>query len=277
MKKFIIIFLLILLTGCSETVDDKITIAVSIVPQERFVKKVAGDLVDVVVMIPPGNSPTNYQPSPKEMMDFDSSDLYFSIGVSAEQSYDSSDVTEISLSDIVNDIYEDRYFSDHDESGRDPHIWLSPKRVILMVETIRDELINLDNDNKEIYTSNAGEYIKELNELDLFLKDKFKELNNNSFIIYHPSYGYFSDDYGLEMITIEVDGKESTAKMLENVIDYANENDIKFILYQEEFDSEQAKLVANNIDGTVIKVAPLSEDYIENLRYIGKKLEEILE
>ena len=50
------------LGACQTTAkNDKLTVAVSIPPAETFVKAVAGDLVDVVTIIPPGNSPANYQ------------------------------------------------------------------------------------------------------------------------------------------------------------------------------------------------------------------------
>lgn len=290
MKKLFLFVLInvLVLTGCStNTVDSKKPIiAVSIVPQETFVKAVAGDLVDVVVMIPPGNSPANYQPTPKQMTVFDSADIYFSIGVTAESNIkpliNSEKINMVYLEEVVEAVYDDRYFDedsntdDHDHEGRDPHIWLSPMRVILMVETIKNELIELDPDNREIYENNASEYISELVDLDEYLKESFKMLKTNEFIIYHPAFGYFADDYNLEMITIEEEGKEATARRLEEVIDLAKDHNIQFILYQEEFDNQQAELIAKEINGTAIKVAPLSEDYINNLKNIGNKLKDIL-
>ena len=63
----------------------KIIAAVSIVPQDTFVKAVAGNLVDTVVLIPPGYSPENYAPSPRELIPLSEALLYFSIGVPAEE------------------------------------------------------------------------------------------------------------------------------------------------------------------------------------------------
>lgn len=291
MKKitFNIILVLLLLSGCSdERMDsDKLTIAVSIAPQKTFVEMVSGDKSDVVVMIPAGNSPANYQPSPKQMGIFDTADLYFSIGVAAESNIKplikNSDISKIFLEEIVEEKYPDRYFNgeshsddDHDHEGRDPHIWLSPKRVKIMITAIRDELSKIDPENKELYESNALSYLKELDELDEYLRETFDKLEKKEFIIYHPSFGYFADDYDLEMITIEEDGKEATARKLEEVIDFAIDHNIKFILYQEEFDKQQAELIAKEINGSAIKVSPLSEDYIDNLKNIANQLRDIL-
>lgn len=300
MKRLLILLTVLLLVGCQTKTADKLQVAVSIVPQETFVKAVAGDLVDVVVLIPPGFSPANYQPTPKEIEAFNASKVYFHIDVPAEEhileSVPSS-ITLIDLAESVDEVYPARFFEedhdaheedhdadeeDHDtheghhHEGRDPHIWLSPKRVKVMVESIRDELIALDPDNEKVYTENAAAYLKELDMLDQELVDIFSTLENKSFIMYHPSFGYFADDYGLEMHAIEAEGKKATIQELEHVIETAQAENIKYIFYQEEFDSSQAEIVAKEIDGETIKVVPLSGDYLNNLRDIALKMKNIL-
>lgn len=292
MKKIILMLLLLLLVGCQDKADDTLTVAVSIVPQETFVNKVAGDLIDVVVMIPPGNSPANYQPTPQMMAKFNESDIYFHIDVSAEVPILASagnDVRLVDLAEIVDDKYPARYFEsreeDHEEDsheeehsheGRDPHIWLSPKRSMVMVEVVRDELIALDPTHKETYESNAQSYLEELTVLDNELTLAFDQLESKAFIMYHPSFGYFAEDYNLDMYAIEVEGKDATIKELGHIIELAKEKNIKYVFYQEEFDSQQAEIVANEIGGETIKVAPLSGDYINNLRMILNKMQNIL-
>ena len=288
MKKIILMLLLLLLVGCQDKADATLTVAVSIVPQETFVNKVAGDLIDVVVMIPPGNSPANYQPTPQMMAQFNESDIYFHIDVSAEVPILASvgnDVRLVDLAEIVDDKYPARYFEayeeDHEEEhsheGRDPHIWLSPKRSMVMVEVIRDELIALDPTHKETYESNAQSYLEELTVLDNELTLAFDQLESKAFIMYHPSFGYFAEDYNLDMYAIEVEGKDATIKELGHIIELAKEKNIKYVFYQEEFDSQQAEIVANEIGGETIKVAPLSGDYINNLRMILNKMQDILD
>ena len=81
-------------------------------------------------------------------------------------------------------------------------------------------------------------------------------------MIYHGSYTYFADDYGLEMISLEVAGKQATAAEIQEVIEHAMEENIKVVFYQDEFDDNQAKTVAAEINGRVEKASPLSKDYI---------------
>ncbi|GEM01410.1 zinc transport system substrate-binding protein [Halolactibacillus halophilus] len=276
--------LAIILIGCSEDTtnndDDSdgevnLQVAVSILPQATFVEKVAGDLVDVVTVIPPGSSPANYEPTPKEMMALEDSAVYFAIGVPTESAnimpdmVDNTEVDIIELQKNVAEDYEDRYF-DTENTQRDPHIWLSPKRVIVMVDTIKEKLSELDPENAEVYTENAEAYIEELSKLDTDINNMFADIDNLNFIIMHPSLGYFADDYGLTMTAIEQDGKTATAKWMQEVIDLAVEQDIHVIFYQQEFDSNQKDTVAEEINGNVVELKPLSPDYIPNLRAMAE-------
>ena len=283
---------------------DPIKVAVSILPQETFLKAIAGELVEVVVMIPPGNSPANYQPSPKQMVDFNDSQVYFHIDVAAEvniiDAISNDSMRLVDLAAVSDAAYPARYFEednyleahdhdhDHDEGaegaqahdhsheGRDPHIWLSPRRVVVMVEEMVQVLSEIDPVNSNVYESNGQAYIETLQALDKKIIDAFSGYENPTFLIYHPAYGYFADDYGLNMIAIESEGKAATIKDLEKVIDYALENNIKAIFYQEEFDSNQAEIVANEINGVTIKVSPLSKDYINSLNEMVEKLKDNL-
>lgn len=153
----------------------------------------------------------------------------------------------------------------HNHDGLDTHIWLSPKRVKIMAKVVLDEIILADSENKDFYTENYDNFITELDELDTYIRNSLKDQNNKSFIIYHPSLGYYADDYNLNMIAIEENGKAATAKSLEKVIEFSKANNIRVIFYQSEIDNSQVKVIASEVDGDVIEINPLSENLIENL------------
>ncbi|MBN2880126.1 MAG: zinc ABC transporter substrate-binding protein [Clostridia bacterium] len=299
MKKIILLMMMAAMTlaaGCStgdkEGKIDKITVVVSVVPEATFVEAVAGDLVDIVTLIPPGNSPANYLPTTKEMQAISDADIYFVMQVPTEEANIlpkiadfNEDIIMVNLRDAVSAEYPLRHILGHDhgdeeetaedehtddehaeEESVDPHIWLSPRRVIVMVNTIAEELSKLDEENAEIYSANAKKYIEELQSLDSEIDAMVAGLENKTFMIYHGSYGYFADDYGLNMVSLESDGKAATAVKMQEVIDLALEQDIKSIFYQDEFADTQARTIAEEIGGTVMRAAPLSADYIKELR-----------
>lgn len=256
-------------SGVSLAKPPKPMVIVSIVPQASFVQAVAGDLVDVVTMVPPGSSPANYAPTPQEMQSLSRAVTYFTIGVPTESTNILPKAREYnknlkiaSLAEEVEKVHPIRYFA---PGKRDPHIWLSPRRAKTMVEFIATTLGTIDAKNKKVYQRNASAYQKQLDELDQKIQNSLNGLENKTFIVYHPAFGYFADDYGLIMLALEKDGKEATAKDLQEMTDRARQEKIRVIFYQKEFDSKQARAFAEEIGGKTEQIAPLAPNYIENL------------
>lgn len=280
---FVLMFSLALFAGCSSKTEEdapaephaeKQIVAVSIVPQQTFVEAVCGDLAEVVVMVPPGNSPGNYEPTPQQMEQLHDAAIYFTIGIPTETANilpEIQEVQAVSLQDAVSSAYPDREFA---SGSRDPHIWLSPKRAEVMVQIIADELSKLDPENKDSYQSNAEAYKKQLQELDREIVALFEQENGQDFIVYHPSFGYFAEDYGLTMHALQQGGKDATPERLQDIIDLAKERNIKAIYIQQEIDSSQAQAFAEEIEGTTIQLSPLSGDYIQNLRTMANTIAE---
>ena len=274
----IIIIQVLLMVSCASPADkedDKLTVAVSIVPQETFVKEVAGDTVDIITAIPPGKSPENYALSPMEIEKLSRSSVYFTIGVPAETGIIDklNDINgSIKIVDLADKVKEQYPEIEVAPGHRDPHIWLSPKRASVMVDIISQELSDADKENSGRYRENAQLYIEKLIELDKEISGLFSNLKNRTFIIYHPSLGYFADDYGLNMVSIEEGGKEAAPSNLQKVIDIAREQNIKTVFYQSEIDSKQSSVLADEIGGKPVQVAPLAPNYIDNIKKIAAEI-----
>ncbi len=296
MKKSVSIYTLILvalsllmLAGCSSDKNTtapadgtpKATIAVSIVPEQTFVKAVAGDLVDVVVMVPPGSNPENYAPTPQEMVKLSNAVLYFAIGVPTEKTNILPDIHDLNpqiqvvdLPAAVARVYPEREFT---PGERDPHIWLSPSRAQVIVATIADELSKMDPLNADTYRANAETYQQQLEQLDNNIKSSLAGLEQKSLIVYHPALGYFADDYDLRMVAIEEEGKNATADHIQEIIDLAKSEGIKVIFYQASVSSKQADAIAEDIGGYTEQIDPLAADYIDNLQKIADTFARILQ
>jgi len=276
--------LFLFIAGCeskkSATAEtkQKRQIAVSIVPQKTFVEAVCGDLAEVVVLIPPGNSPGNYEPTPMEMEQFSKSEVYFTIGVPAEEAnilpktLENSSLRIVKLQDEVAKIFPDREFA---PGKRDPHIWLSPKRVKVMVEKIAETMCQLDSANCQIYKTNSEKYLSKLDSLDNSIKESLAGVINRKMLVFHPAFGYLADDYEITMFALEENGKEATPHRLKEMIDLAKKEKIKALFYQAEISSKQAQAFAEEIGGKTVMLAPLDPDYIENLHKMAKLMAEI--
>lgn len=273
---FFIIILSIIFWSNSISRSQQLNIAVTIVPQKEMVKKIAGQKISVTVLIPPGYSPGNYAPRPSELTKLSDAKIYFSIGVPTDIQnilpkikQFNSDIKVIRLDKMVSNIYPDRKFTN---GSRDQHIWLSLKRTKVMAEIIRDQLIKLNPDQEGIYKRNTNLYIDKIEETQKVIKRFLKDKKGDFFLVYHPSYGYFAEEFGLKMVSIEEDGKEATAKQIQKIIDFARENNINKIFYQASIDSRQTKAIAEEINAELIGLNPLAENHLINLVEIAKKI-----
>lgn len=268
-----IIVVLLLLEVKGKDNSNKPIVAVSIVPEVEFVKAVSGDDFNIVTMVPSGASPENYEPTPLEKQKFEKASVYFSMGVPTEKSNILPNISEntklVKLDEEVSKEYEDLTF---ENGGRDPHIWLSPKRVIVMVKKIANELSELKPENQQKYQENASKYIQQLEDVILQIDSKLSEKENKKFIVYHPAFAYLAQEFNMEMYALEEEGKEATVESLKEKVDLAKKEGIKYIFYQAEIDSSQSKSFAEEIGGQAMMLEPLAENYIENLNKMAELL-----
>ncbi len=283
--------------GGSESDDDngRIGILVTIAPQAEFVERVGGNRVDVTTMVPEGASPHTYEITPSQMKKVADARLYVAVGsgVDFELAWmdtildQNKKLTVIDCSkgltliemNSENDQDEEVHeiTEGHSHQGADPHIWMSVPNAQIMVRNICEGLIEVDEVNRTYYEQNRDTYLDELAQLDVDIREMLSKVTNRVFMVYHPSFGYFAHEYDLTMLSIEKEGKEPTAKRLEQVIDQAKEYEITTVFASPQISQESAKLVADQIGGRVVIIDPLAENYIENLRYLLNEMVSVLQ
>jgi len=258
----------------------KPTVAVTISPQAAFVREVAGDLVNVVTMMPPGANHESFSPPPQDMEKLSAAALYLAMGLPPERTGLLPKLAEMNRNMRIVDMqmevaktYPPRFFAPNDQ---DPHIWLSPKRAIVMVRLTAQELGAIDPTNSATYNANAERYIARIEAADQEIQASFKTVWNRMFIVYHPAFGYFADDYNLTMVALEEEGKEADPRRFREVIDMAKQKGIKVIFYQEDIDGRQSRTFAEELGGQAEKVSPMATDYVENLLRMAKTFAMVL-
>ncbi|MGC9361253.1 MAG: metal ABC transporter solute-binding protein, Zn/Mn family, partial [Anaerolineae bacterium] len=246
----------------------------------------------VTVMVLPGQNPATYEPTAEQMAALSRADAYFSIGVPFENAWldriasANPDMLVVDTSEgIARRAMEVHSHSpDKEEEGArageaaqpDPHIWLSPRLVRIQAENIAAALIELDPAHADAYRANLAAFQAELDELDAEIREKLSGLANRNFMVFHPSWGYFAEDYGLEMYPIEVGGQEPSSAELTQLVRTAKQEGIRVVFAQPEFSTRSAEVIAEEIDGRVILVSPLARDWAENLRQVSQTFAEVL-
>lgn len=156
--------------------------------------------------------------------------------------------------------------SGHYHGGKDPHTWTSPSNVKIMAKNIFDALLKIDAKNSAYYQTNYERFLEEIVRTDNSIKKTLSTIPQGSkFMVFHPSWGYFAKEYGLEQLSIEVEGKEPKPKTLRKIIDEAKKANIKAVFTQKEFSDKSAKALARELGIKVIKETPLAKEWSSNL------------
>lgn len=254
----------------------KIKTFVSIVPQKYFVERIGGELVDVSVMVLPGNSPATYEPRPQQMVSLSGTKVYYAIGVPFERTW-LKKITAINPTMLLVHTeagIEKTPMNAHSRDGiKDPHIWLSPPLVMIQASNILSALLKIDPDNSELYEKNYKKFIMEIVDLDVELRGIFLGREGASFMVFHPAWGYFARTYGLKMVPIESEGKEPKPAALHRLIKKAKEHNINMVFVQPEFSVKSAKIIAKEIGGHVAFASPLALNWKKNLKEVAAKFQ----
>ena len=249
---------------------EPIPVFVSIVPQKYFVERIGGEQVNVEVMVKSGESPATFNPNPKKMSLLSQSQLYFSIGVPFETIWIDRiksihpNLQFVPLHDKVLTVHE--HGTHHPLSTRDHHIWTSPAKAKVIVQKIKDTLSHAKPEKDKYFEDNLQAFFHDLNLLDKDIRAILGKSDNRRFMVFHPAWSYFAEDYGLEQIAIEHQGKEPGARKLQKIIEEGKRLGIKVIFVQKQFSHSIAERIAKIVGATVLELDPLAEDYLENMR-----------
>ena len=236
MKKFIAAafaaLLLLSLLGCAQATPsapgsvensvessavekEKLKIVATIFPQYDFVRQIAGDHVELTMLMRPGAETHSFEPSLKDMTTIQQCDLFIYVGGESDvwvdrilSSLDVSGIKFLKLMDMVTVVEEEfvqgmeekHEHGEHEGHGReyDEHVWTSPLNAKLIVSAISQALCELDEDNAEEYAHNTEAYQKQLDELDMQFRDVVDGAVRKTLIFGDRfPFRYFADEYGL--------------------------------------------------------------------------------
>lgn len=289
----ILLFVLLLCVNACQAdsqQDRTIGVVVTLLPQAEFVEAVGGDRVKVTVMVPPGADPHTYELTPGQMVEVSNAKMYAKVGSGVEFELVWMDrliqqnkgmlivdcADGIQLMPMAEDGYHETGEQEH-HIGTDPHIWLSPDNAKIMVTNIYQGLVDIDPEGAAYYSKNRDNYLAKLDELDKELRDGLAGAKTRLFIVFHPAWGYFAKDYGLEQVPIEVDGKEPSVKNIAYLVEEANNHEIKVVFASPQFNPQSAQVIAKEIGGRVLLIDALAKNYLENMRFVMAEIIQAME
>ncbi|MBQ1812765.1 MAG: zinc ABC transporter substrate-binding protein [Bacilli bacterium] len=267
MKKILGLFLvLICLSGCSSNNSkDNITIISTSFPGYDFVRAITKDSnIEVKMLIKPGVEIHHFEPTPKDIINIESSNLFVYVGGDSDEWVSNllkdmnkdKTVKLMDLVDLTNEELKEGMEGDN-EVEYDEHVWTSPINVIKIINKLKDEIISIDSINKELYEKNANEYIKELYNIDSEIRN-IVAMSNRKEIIFGDRFPikYFTDEYNIDYYAAFKGCShetEASAKTIAFLINKVKEDDIPVIFKVELSNGKIANTIGKETNTKVLE------------------------
>lgn len=277
--------------GATETGKGPVRVATSISVFADMVRRVGGDRVTVISLIPPGADAHTYQPSPKTVKKLGAVRAVFVNGAHLEESLAGvlennvprqAKLVELSQGMRAIDFEQEPVGpepkageNEEEEPGGNPHFWLDVQNAKTYVQRIHDTLAEVDPDGRSAYAAGTDRYLNDLDGLDREIKDKIGTIppNQRKLVTFHDAFPYFARAYGLDLVgyVVRAPGRDPSARDIKDLEDKLRQQKVKTVFKEPQLN---AKLLERAAKDAGVKVDVLYSDaltgdiksYVEMMR-----------
>jgi zinc transport system substrate-binding protein len=192
--------------------DGKTNVVVTIFPPYDFVREVAGNMVNLTMLLQPGAESHSYEPTPQDIIKVQNCDVFIYVGGESDawverilESIDTSHMEIVTLMDcveVVEEVVVEGMQEEEEEEAEGPeydeHVWTSPGNAKLIVRKIADVLKQRDAANAAVYEKNTVSYLAKLTELDASFQNVVNGASRKTLVFGDRfPFRYFADAYNL--------------------------------------------------------------------------------
>ncbi|MDE6804733.1 MAG: zinc ABC transporter substrate-binding protein [Muribaculaceae bacterium] len=266
---------LLTLVGCRRSSERK-TVAVTFAPQADVARALGDGRYEVVTLIKPSTNPETYDPSMNEMTALQQSGLYMSLGTPGFEQATLPRLVEnfpgLEVVDVAGGVTAVEGTHGHGEG--DPHLWSSVRNMKVIASSMAEALASYDTDDTEGYRERESALQTRLQALDDSLATILEPVRGATFVVVHPSLSYFARDYGLNQFSLEREGKEPTARQMQQRLDSAAAARPLLMIAEPSHNPDQAWTIARQLGIDTIQVQLNAADWTEQLTRLAYRLAE---
>ena len=303
-RKLLTAFLILILSSLGPIpsatgAQDPINIVVTIPVLKDLAEQVGRSHVRVTSLLSGYENEHTYSPKPSDLVAVRKAQLLFQIGIGLEvwaaslaKNAGSPSLRVVTTSQGIGLI---RDHADHHEGthqggeeagpGGNPHIWMDPENVAIMLRHITEALIKIDPAHAADFRNNQAVYLQQLDRLRKELSDRVKRLSDRRFVAHHPAWPYLARRFGFDIAaTIQIQSStEPSALQLQSLIGKIKKDRIKVIVSEIQLSQKLPDLLAKETKTRVVVLTTLpgglpgTETYLDMLRYNVLQLANALE
>jgi manganese/iron transport system substrate-binding protein len=209
LKTFSVI-LALWVSGCDRAGDNRANPAAngkpSVVATSTIIadltNRVAGDEIQLKGILKPGADPHVYEPVPADSQALEKAKLILYNGYNLEpgliklMNASGVQVRKVAVGEVAKPLQLEK---GKGEVVPDPHVWGDVDNVILMVNAIRDALIELAPEDRDKFSQNAEKLTAELKQLDTWVTEEIKTIpaDKRKLVTTHDAFQYYARGYGI--------------------------------------------------------------------------------
>ena len=239
-------------------------VSATIFPIYSIAQQIGGDNVNVTLILPSGESPHTFNPTPADKLNVENSELMFFIGGELDEWIIEVTGTNAKLVEVNKGIRQIQYGShqghgDHKYGSNDPHYWLDPRNGKQIANTIATEYALIDLENASSYQKRLELFNSEIDQLYEELLKSTQIIQDVPFIVLHDSWSYFADAFDLNLVgTFQPYGSHGPSPKYLKMLQNKTENyDVKVVFSEPQYPIEVLRSFADDNGLKIATIDPL--------------------
>jgi ABC-type Zn uptake system ZnuABC Zn-binding protein ZnuA len=298
MRNFLIILALIIIGGGAfyffkaprGTFSDRPVIAATIFPLYDITKNIAGDNIDVILLLPTGANPHTFEPTPSLVREAQNADAFFKIGYGLDDWVDDlADQTTMARSIATGGAettikrVDDNIALLETDGAPDPHYWLTIPNAEVIAKNITATLSEVYPERSSEFQANLDAYLMKLAAADQQIRDakSLGQITNKNLVTMHDAWYYFADEYDLNIVgTFEpASGKEPTPQFLTELLTAVSQSGVRTIYSEPQSSDVTIQSFATDNHLNIAQLddlggVPGRMNYIDLMRYNAQTIAE---
>jgi ABC-type Zn uptake system ZnuABC Zn-binding protein ZnuA len=275
--------------GCTRSAPARRQAAATVFPLYDLARRVAGDRLDVRLILAPGLDPHDYEPRPQDVVGLADAGLIFAVGLGLDpwaqglaRSAGAGEARVFELGPLMDPILAPPGLV-RKEPLIDPHFWTDPVRAQRAVDVIVEALSGLDPEGAPFYRERASAIRRSIQGLHAEVARQAETWPHRRVITFHGSLFYFAARYGLQVVGVvqPVPGTEPSAQHVEALLAELRAPEPAALFSEPQLDSQLARSLARDAGVELHTIdaiggGPAAASYEELIRGIARTLDAAL-
>jgi manganese/iron transport system substrate-binding protein len=258
--------LVVFASGCASpaaptgaTSAAKIKVVTTTTQVTALAQAAGGNYIELAGIMKAGVDPHEYEPTPGDVQAIANAQIIFENGVGLETWLNKVIQNSGTRAPVIDTSKGVKILKgDAQEPQGDPHIWQSAANDIIMLNNIRDGLVQIDPAHGSAYQANAAAYAKKLSDVDQYIMQQIATIPpaNRKFVSNHDAFGYYVDRYGLTFVGSVIPSMNSTyepsAKDLVDLIQAIKTQHVKAIFTESSINPALAEQIGRDAGVKVV-------------------------